>query len=102
MGSQRIAAMIEADIAFHDAVYAASRNPLIGESAGRHWHHIRRVIGAALQTAAVRAPVWDEHQAILEAINAGDAERAERLARRHCEDAGRALGPGLTGRARTA
>jgi DNA-binding GntR family transcriptional regulator len=101
MASDRIAAMIEADIAFHDAVYAASGNPLIGESAGRHWHHIRRVIGAALQTAAVRTPVWDEHQAILEAINAGDADQAERLARRHCEDAGRALGARLTGRART-
>jgi DNA-binding GntR family transcriptional regulator len=69
----RLSAMIEADIAFHDAVYAASSNPLIGESAGRHWHHIRRVMGASLQVAGIREPVWDEHQAILEAINRGDA-----------------------------
>ncbi len=96
----RVAAMIEADIGFHDAVYAASGNPLIGESAGRHWHHIRRVMGAVLQKAGVRAPVWDEHQAILEAINAGDAARAERLARQHCEAAGRALSERLTERAR--
>jgi DNA-binding GntR family transcriptional regulator len=98
----RLAAMIEADIAFHDAVYAASGNPLIGESAGRHWHHIRRVMGAALQTAGVRAPVWDEHQAILEAINRGDAVQAERLARQHCEAAGRALSARLSERARAA
>lgn len=94
----RIAPMIEADIAFHDAVYAASGNPLIGESAGRHWRHIRRVMGAVLQTVGVRAPVWDEHQAILEAINAGDAARAESLARQHCEAAGRALSGRLTER----
>lgn len=98
----RIPAMIDADIAFHNLIYAASGNPLIGESAGRHWHHIRRAMGAVLRTAGVRAPVWDEHQAILEAINAGDAARAEQLARQHCEAAGRALSAQLTERARAA
>ena len=39
----------------------------------------------------MRGGVWDEHQAILEAINAGDAARAERLAQEHCEAAGRSL-----------
>jgi DNA-binding GntR family transcriptional regulator len=48
-------------------------------------------MGLAMQVAAVRAQVWDEHQAILEAINARDAARAERLARQHCEAAGRSL-----------
>ena len=41
--------MIEADIAFHSAIYAASGNPLIGESAVPHWVHLRRVMGAVLQ-----------------------------------------------------
>jgi len=96
----RIAAMIDADIAFHNLIYAASGNPLIGESAGRHWHHIRRAMGAVLQTAGARDSVWDEHRAILEAIDAGDAERAEQLARGHCETAGRALSARLTERLR--
>jgi DNA-binding GntR family transcriptional regulator len=102
VASGRIAAMIDADIAFHDLIYAASDNPLIGESAGRHWHHIRRAMGAALQTAGVRKSVWDEHHGILEAINAGDAVRAEQLARGHCEAAGHALSARLMERARAA
>ena len=80
--------LIEADVRFHEAIYAASGNPLIAESAGRHWHHIARAMGAFLRRSNLRAPVWDEHEAILAAINRGDAERAEALARGHCEAAG--------------
>jgi DNA-binding GntR family transcriptional regulator len=89
--SGRVAAMIEADAAFHHLVYGAASNPLIAESARPHWHHIQRAMGLAMQDTVVRAQVWDEHEAILEAINAGDAARAERLARQHCEAAGRSL-----------
>jgi DNA-binding GntR family transcriptional regulator len=93
-----LAAMIEADMTFHHLVYAASGNPLIAGSADRHWHHVQRAMGASLQMREVREHVWDEHQAILEAINAGDASRAERLARQHCEAAGRALSAALADR----
>jgi DNA-binding GntR family transcriptional regulator len=89
--SGRVAAMIEADAAFHRLVYAASGNPLIAESTRRHWHHIQRAMGATVQVAGAPERVWDEHQAILDAVNAGDAVRAERLAREHCEAAGRFL-----------
>jgi DNA-binding GntR family transcriptional regulator len=74
---------------FHEAICAASGNPLIAESAGRHWHHIARAMGAFLRRSNPRAPVW--HEAILAAINRGDAERAEALARGHCEAAGKSL-----------
>ena len=43
-----VKAMIEADIAFHSAIYEASGNPLIGESARPHWVRLRRVMGASL------------------------------------------------------
>jgi DNA-binding GntR family transcriptional regulator len=86
-----LAAMIDADMAFHQAIYDASGNPLIFESAGRHWQHIRRAMGAVLRSLGSRAVVWDEHAAILKAINGGDAARAERLARGHGEQAGRNL-----------
>ncbi|HEX4329334.1 MAG TPA: GntR family transcriptional regulator [Burkholderiales bacterium] len=85
--SEKVGAMLDADIAFHQAIYAASRNPLIAESAGQHWRHIRRASGAMLQAAGARATIWDEHEAILLAIARGDAARAERLARGHCEAA---------------
>ena len=89
--SGRVAAMIEADAVFHRLVYAASGNPLIAESTRHHWHHIQRAMGATVQVAGAPERVWDEHQAILEAVNAGEAVRAERLAREHCEAAGRFL-----------
>lgn len=78
-----IKAMIEADIAFHTAIYAASGNPLIGESARAHWVHLRRVMGAVLQAAPQREALWDEHAAIAAAIAAGDAPRAAGLIDHH-------------------
>lgn len=87
----RLAAMIDADMRFHHALYAAADNDFIAESAERHWRHIRRAMGAVLRSPGTRASVWDEHEAILEAVARGDAARAERLARTHGEDAGRSL-----------
>ena len=78
-----IKAMIEADMAFHNAIYAASGNPLIEQSAHLHWRHIRRAMGAVLQASAVRESVWDEHQAIANAIATGDAQNADELMSRH-------------------
>ena len=87
----RIGEMIDADMRFHNLIYNASGNPLIAETANHHWQHIRRAMGAVLQEARVRVSVWDEHEAILKAIGRGDAERAERLARGHGEEAGHHL-----------
>lgn len=78
-----IKAMIEADIAFHNAIYEASGNPLIGESARAHWVHLRRVMGAVLQSSPQREALWDEHAAIADAIAAGDGARAADLIDHH-------------------
>ncbi len=83
-----IVEMIDADVAFHDAIYAASGNPLISESAHRHWHPIRRAMGAVLRSVGARESAWDEHDAIMKAIARGDDARAERLMREHGERAG--------------
>jgi DNA-binding GntR family transcriptional regulator len=93
---QRIGPMIDADMEFHHMIYAASGNPLIAATVNYHWRHIRRAMGAVLQTAGLRHAVWDEHEAILQAINDGEAERAERLAREHCEHAGDHIAAQLT------
>ena len=80
---RNVKAMIEADINFHTAIYAASGNPLIEQSALLHWVHLRRVMGAVLQSSPQRETIWDEHAAIAEAIAAGDARRAAVLAEHH-------------------
>jgi DNA-binding GntR family transcriptional regulator len=78
-----VEAMMDADMAFHQAIYAASGNPLIAQTADQHWRHLRRAMGAVLQAAPQRASLWDEHAAIARAIAAGDADRAARLSDEH-------------------
>jgi DNA-binding GntR family transcriptional regulator len=79
--------MIEADMRFHRFLYDLSGNPIIAETAQLHWHHIRRLMGGYLQHYRVRASVWDEHEAILQAVMQGDADLAEKRARRHADGA---------------
>ena len=94
--SKDVKAMIDADMAFHEAIYAAARNPLIAQSAQLHWRHLRRVMGAVLQSAQQRATVWDEHEAIADAIATGDAKRAVTLIDHHSEQASSKLTDRLT------
>ena len=91
MRGRSVDAMIDADMAFHQAVYAASGNPLIAQSAEPHWRHLRRAMGAVLSADTQRDTLWDEHAAIAEAIAAGDAARAARLSEAHCTQASRML-----------
>lgn len=82
-----VKAMIDADIAFHRAIYVAADNPLLLDTVELHWAHLRRVMGAALQSAGQRSTIWDEHQAIADALASGDGEQAAKLAELHIQDA---------------
>ncbi|AET91179.1 GntR domain-containing protein [Burkholderia sp. YI23] len=85
--SDDVKAMIDADLAFHNAIYAASGNPLIAETAQTHWVHLRRVMGAVLQVSGQRKAIWDEHAAIATAVNEGDGQRAAALTDLHTANA---------------
>jgi DNA-binding GntR family transcriptional regulator len=85
--SNDVKSMIDADIAFHNALYQASGNSLIADSAHLHWVHLRRVMGAVLQSSTQRDSIWQEHEAIADAINAGDEARAVELTNLHAERA---------------
>jgi DNA-binding GntR family transcriptional regulator len=85
------ARLIEADQAFHRFLYVLSGNPLIGETANLHWRHIRRAMGAVLDDPGEHHTVWDEHEAILAAVSAGDDVEAEKRARAHAEAAAERL-----------
>lgn len=93
---RNVGAMIDADLAFHNAIYTASQNPLIEQSAQQHWRHLRRVMGAVLQQSRQREAVWDEHEAIAKAIASGDADRAARLIEQHSRRASENLAAQLT------
>jgi DNA-binding GntR family transcriptional regulator len=93
---KNVKAMIEADLAFHNAIYGASGNPLIEQSAQQHWRHLRRVMGAVLQHSRQREALWDEHEAIAKAIAAGDGDRAALLIEQHSQRASKNLAAQLT------
>ncbi|MCW5649018.1 MAG: GntR family transcriptional regulator [Ramlibacter sp.] len=93
---KNVKAMIDADMAFHEAIYEASDNPLIGQIARQHWRHLRRVMGAVLQSSRQRETVWDEHEAIASAIAGGDGETAARLIDHHSHQASDNLARQLT------
>lgn len=78
-----VTALVQCDIRFHDYVYEASGNTLIGQTAAPHWRHLRRVMGEVLRKAGPPQTIWTQHGAILEAIVAGNAKRAETLAIEH-------------------
>lgn len=82
-----VQAMIQADLAFHRAIYDASGNPLIAQSVDLHWHHLKRVMGAVLQSSEQRQTVWDEHEAIAQAIAASDVDLAVRRVQEHAHEA---------------
>ncbi len=85
VASANIPSVIEADIDVHLFVYEASGNPLIAETAQPHWQHMRRVMAAVLSEDDLRVSVWDEHEAILRALEAGQVVEAEALCRKHTE-----------------
>jgi DNA-binding GntR family transcriptional regulator len=75
---------ISADIEFHAFVGELSGNRLIGEMTRPHWPYLRRIMGEVLRgKEGMPRTVWDEHAAILDAIIAGDGDRAENLSREH-------------------
>jgi DNA-binding GntR family transcriptional regulator len=87
--------LIAADVDFHLFIYAASGNPLFGQTAAPHWRHLRRVMGAVLRERASYEAVWREHAAILYALVAHDGAQAEALVHTHARDAATRLAASL-------
>lgn len=79
--------MIAADMAFHHFIYTLSGNPFIAPAMEAHWTNTQRVMGAVLINEEQPRNVWGQHEAMLEAIAAGDARMAEELGRQHISQA---------------
>jgi DNA-binding GntR family transcriptional regulator len=83
-----VLAFIQADVAFHTALYRLSGNRAIEETVAAQWPHLKRSMGAVLGDPEQRPLVWAEHQEILKCVLAGDAEAAENAACHHTGRAG--------------
>ena len=81
--SGRVGEMIAADMAFHEFIYGLSENPLIAPAMETHWTYTQRVMGEVLMQGEKPRDIWNQHEAMLEAIAAGAAEKAENIARQH-------------------
>jgi DNA-binding GntR family transcriptional regulator len=87
VASASVAKMVAADMKFHEFIYTLSGNPLIAPAMATHWTHTQRVMGEVLVKDEAPRDIWDQHEAMLDAIAAGHAARAESLARKHISQA---------------
>lgn len=85
--SRSIARMITADMDFHFFLYGLSGNPLVAETSAAHWSYLRRVMGEVLLHGETPGEIWDQHEAILNAVIAADPREAETIARHHISHA---------------
>ena len=83
--------LIRLDVAFHQAIYELSGNPVIESTIGPQWPHMRRAMACVLSTPRYPLTVWEEHAVITKRILAADPDKAERAARAHALGAGRTI-----------
>ena len=79
---------IQADVAFHTALYRLSGNRAIEATVAAQWPHFKRSMGIVLVDPEQRPLVWREHAEIMRLVLAGDAAGAESAARHHTDRAG--------------
>jgi DNA-binding GntR family transcriptional regulator len=80
-------AMVAADQRFHRFLYELSGNPLLAPAMAAHWTQLQRAMAEVLARDERPRDIWDQHAAILDAVAAGDAPRAEAQAREHLTQA---------------
>ena len=83
-----VLAFVQADVAFHTALYRLSANRAIEDTVAAQWPHLKRSMAAVLDDSEQRPLVWSEHREILRCVLAGDPAGAERSARAHSDRAG--------------
>jgi DNA-binding GntR family transcriptional regulator len=91
--------LVRADMRFHELVYRLSGNDLIQSSLTPYWHHLRRVMAAVIDIGFETTRIWNEHEGILAAIEAGRSEQAAELAAAHVDAARRSLTESLIAQA---
>lgn len=75
--------LLDLDRDFHWAIYRATDNRFLLSALTPVWSQISRIMFAVLKVPSYSQTVWREHEAIAEAIKAGDADRAVMLTHQH-------------------
>jgi DNA-binding GntR family transcriptional regulator len=90
---------IGCDVAFHGMIHQLSGNAAITETVAAQWPHFMRSMALVLDDPVMRARVWDEHAAILDAVLLKQPQNAADLARAHTARAGEETARRLENRA---
>jgi len=88
-GSDDVAALVRADVAFHAAIHTLSGNDEIARTVAEQWPQFMRSMGFVLTRTARAADIWREHATIGAAILSGDTSAAETLSTSHASNAAR-------------
>lgn len=83
--------LMRLDLQVHRAIYAATHNPYLEDTLVRHDNLATRIWCLFIDRLSDMAGHVEEHGPLLEAIVAGDAEKAAQLARDHVEGFERAI-----------
>lgn len=75
--------LIELDLRFHTRLYEAVGNRVLLDVMSGHWTHTRRVMAATLKLSGYPQTAWQEHAAILDAIQVHDPKLAGQRAAAH-------------------
>ena len=81
----------QGDKEFHRRQYAASGRPGLVKRILDLWDVGRRIYAVTPRTVGSIEPAWEAHRAILEALDARDANAAEQLTRIHTEEAAKRI-----------
>lgn len=76
-------ALVDLDMSFHTSLYEAAGNRVVVEVMRGQWSQIRRIMSLVADHFTYRQKIWDEHQAIVEAIHARKVVPAIAAATRH-------------------
>ena len=84
--------LLELDRAFHRTILDSTDNPFFSRAMVPMWSVVERaMVGVLRDVPDMFHLAWREHRQIAEALAAGDADLAERLAREHITDSARKL-----------
>jgi DNA-binding GntR family transcriptional regulator len=81
--SEDLHRLMDLDLRFHTRLYDMVGNRVLTEAMASQWTHTRRVMAATLKESGYSQTAWDEHAAIVDAIEAGDVPLAGKRAAAH-------------------
>ncbi len=96
VANMNIDKIVEADTAFHDILYTASRNERLRSIINNLREQLTGIRGRTMSYPGRLIETMDEHRYLVDAIAARDVERAQHAARIHIENAEHTLMRSLT------